>query len=294
MHKLLEITNLGKRYEGFALKNFNLSLEPDRVVGLVGSNGAGKTTVLKTILGLVSADQGHVRLFGESVTPNDATLGRTKQRIGVVFDSCAFPPDCLTKDVGIIGKASFSTWDNAQWNNLLERFKISPKKKVSDLSRGMGMKLTLAFALVHNPDLLLLDEATAGLDPLAREEVLGILRTFMEHEGHSILMSTHITTDLEKIADSIVCLDDGATVFDVPRETITDEAGIARCRIAELDAILTSGAYSPCQLYLMRNEYGIDLLVPDRFAFARMFPDIAIERSTIEEYLTLRLKGEAL
>ena len=129
-----------------------------------------------------------------------------------------------------------ATWDDGP----LERasataFKLTPKKKVSELSRGMGMKLTLAFALAHHPQLLVLDEATAGLDPLARDEVLDILRDFVAEGDRGILMSTHITSDLEKIADEIVCVDNGAIVFSAPKDAITDEAGVARCRAAEVD-----------------------------------------------------------
>lgn len=294
MQKLLELENLGKRYKDFTLRGINLSLEPGRVTGLVGSNGAGKTTIMKAALGIIAPDEGTVRLLGEEVRLDSPTLDQLKQRVGVVFDTCAFPNECQVRDVGTMGKASFPTWDPALWRTLIERFGLTPKKKVSELSRGMGMKLTLAFALAHKPDVLLLDEATAGLDPLAREEVLGMLRDFMASEDRGILMATHITTDLEKIADTIICIDAGQLVFEASRETITDEAGIARCRAAELEAVRESGMLAAGSAYLMRGNYGTDLLVPDRFAFARAFPGITVDRATIEEYMTLRLRGELL
>lgn len=351
--KLLEVTGLVKRYEGFTLEGVSLSLEPGCVIGLVGSNGAGKTTVLKSVLGLVLPDGGSVRLLGEEVFPGGGASDRVKQRVGVVFDTCAFPGDCRVADVAAMGRALFDNWDGARWDELARRFALPRKKKVSELSRGMGMKLSLAFALAHGPELLILDEATAGIDPLARDEVLDILREFMADGRRGILMSSHITTDLEKLADKVVCLDAGKVVFSAPKEAITDEAGIARCRAVDLEAVLASGltgasaeasvasaatstsvstdapvvsasapidaspAVSPdgsaarisaaplrladassvapvAEMYVLRGAYGSDLLVPDRFAFSRVFPDVPVDKATLEEYLTLRLKGEKL
>ena len=161
------------------------------------------------------------------------------------------------------------------------------------MSRGMGMKLTLAFALSHNPELLVLDEATAGLDPIARDEVLDLLRDFMAEGDRGILMSTHITSDLEKIADEVVCVDAGRIVFTAPKDAITDEAGVARCRAADVTAILDVGFFAPGEARILRHDYGYDVLAPDRFAFARAFPDIPVDKATIEDYMTLTLKGES-
>ena len=158
----------------------------------------------------------------------------------------------------------------------------------------MGMKLSLAFALAHRPDLLVLDEATAGLDPLARDEVLDLLRGFMEEEGHAILMSTHITTDLEKIADEVVCIDEGRLAFSAPKDAICDDAGIARCRTADLERLASSGAFAAGSLRALPRGMAVDVLVPDRFACARALPDVAVDRASIEDYMTIMLKGEAL
>lgn len=292
MTYLLETENLGKRYEGFTLAGVNLAVEPGHIVGLIGSNGAGKTTTLKAILGLIAADMGTVRLFGQAVTPSSAALDELKARIGIVLDTCAFPATCRVADVAAIGRAAYPTWDNARFRDLAGTFGLPPKKKVSELSRGMGMKLTLAFALAHHPDLLVLDEATAGLDPLARDEVLALLRTFMETGERGILMSTHITSDLEKIADEVVCIDNGGLAFSTPKDAITDTAGVARCRAADLDAVLAAGLFAPGAMRVLRRDFGTDVLVPDRFAFARAFPDIPVDAASIEDYLTLTLKGE--
>lgn len=309
--KLLEVDGLAKRYEGFTLEGVSINLEPGCVIGLVGSNGAGKTTVLKSILGLVLPDGGSVRLLGEEVFPGSGASDRVKQRVGVVFDTCAFPADCRVADVAAMGRALFDNWDGARWDEFARRFALPRKKKVSELSRGMGMKLSLAFALAHDPELLILDEATAGIDPLARDEVLDILREFMADGRCGILMSSHITTDLEKLADEVICLDAGKVVFSAAKEAITDEAGIARCRATDLEAVLASGwpggsadapgassaapsAASTAEMYVLRGTYGSDLLVPDRFAFSRAFPGIPVDKATLEEYMALRLKGEKL
>lgn len=162
---------------------------------------------------------------------------------------------------------------------------------MKDLSRGMGMKLSLACALAHNPQALILDEATAGLDPMARDEALERLRDFVAQPGHAILMSSHITSDLERIADRIVCIDAGRIVFDLEKDAITDSAGVARCRVADLERIASSGMVPDSELRYLRHDYGIDVLVPDRFAFAEMFPDIPFDRMTIDDYMSLTLKG---
>ncbi|MEC4176754.1 ABC transporter ATP-binding protein [Adlercreutzia sp. R21] len=293
MTNLIEIDNLGKRYDGFTLADVSLAVEPGSVVGFIGSNGAGKTTTLKAALGLIGADTGTVRLFGEEVRPGASALDALKARIGVVLDTCAFPGTCTVKSVGSIGRAAYASWDSARFAALTERFELAPRKKVSELSRGMGMKLTLAFALAHHPELLILDEATAGLDPLAREDVLDLLRDFMAEGDRGIFMSTHITSDLEKIADEVVCLDAGRVVFSLPKDAITDEAGVARCRAAELEAVLASDFLSADAVRIERHGFGCNLLVPDRFAFARAFPDIPVDAATIEDYMTLTLKGES-
>lgn len=177
MTYLMEIDNLGKRYDDFELSGVSLAVEPGCVVGFIGSNGAGKTTTIKAALGILAADEGAVRLFGQPIACGSPELDTIKSRIGVVLDTCAFPDTCRVGDVGAIGRAAYREWDAVQFAALCDRFNLAPKKKVGELSRGMGMKLTLAFALSHNPELLVLDEATAGLDPIARDEVLAFCAT---------------------------------------------------------------------------------------------------------------------
>ena len=211
MSDLLRIQGLCKRYGDFSLSDVSLSVPEGSVVGLVGSNGAGKTTTIKAALGLVYADSGTIDLLGCPVTRNDAAAAaRARQGVGIVFDTCPFPQLYTVRDVQAVMRATYVGWDDDAFERHIEAFGLTPEKKVGKLSRGMGMKLSLACALSHAARLLVLDEATAGLDPLAREEVLGMLRRYLAHEDRGILMSTHITTDLESIADYVVCIDGGA------------------------------------------------------------------------------------
>lgn len=292
MEELLKIGSLEKRYDGFSLSIAALSVAPGTVVGLVGSNGAGKTTTLKAALGLIAPDGGTIEMLGQRIAVGSSTIDKVKAQVGIVLDTCAFPSTFRVKDAATLGKAAYATWDQQLFCQLRDQFELPEKNTVAKLSRGMGMKLSLAFALAHHPQLLVLDEATAGLDPIAREEVLDILRRFMEYDGHGILMSTHITSDLEKIADEVVCIDNGRIVFDLEKEAISDQAAIARCRQQDMEAIVASGMFDEGSMRFISHGFSTDLLVPDRFAFARQFPDIALDRATIEDYMTLSLKGE--
>ena len=284
---------LTKHYEGFSLRGVDLCVDEGEIVGFVGKNGAGKSTTIKALLGLIRTDGGQARLLG---TPSE-TLARpegaaTKEHVGVVFDTVSLPGHLRVRDVGRIHARAFATWDSRRFRQLCSELELPGEKCVKDLSRGMGMKLSLICALSHNPDLLVLDEATAGLDPLAREQALDALRLFMNEPKHAILMSSHITSDLEKIADYIVCIDGGRIVFAVEKDAITDFAGVAQCRAAEFDAVVDSGFFAPGTLHFERSAYGTAVLVPDRLAFAARFPQIVLDRADIDAYMSLMLKGD--
>ena len=286
---LIEARGLTKHYDGFSLEGVDLAVNEGEVVGFVGQNGAGKSTTIKALLGLIRVDGGEGSVLG---TPSDeltrASGAATKERVGVVFDTVSLPGHLRVADVGRIYASS---WDAHRFSQLTHDLGLDPKKAVKDLSRGMGMKLSLACALAHDPQVLILDEATAGLDPMARDEALERLRDFVAQPGHAILMSSHITSDLERIADRIACIDAGRIVFDLEKDAITDSAGVARCRVADLERIASSGMVPDSELRYLRHDYGIDVLVPDRFAFAEMFPDIPCDRMTIDDYMSLTLKG---
>ena len=289
---LIEARGLTKHYDGFSLEGVNLAVNEGEVVGFVGQNGAGKSTTIKALLGLIRVDGGEGSVLG---TPSDeltrASGAATKERVGVDFDTVSLPGHLRVADVGRIYASAFASWDAHRFSQLTHDLGLDPKKAVKDLSRGMGMKLSLACALAHDPQVLILDEATAGLDPMARDEALERLRDFVAEPGHAILMSSHITSDLERIADRIVCIDAGRIVFDLEKDAITDSAGVARCRVADLERIASSGMIPDSELRYLRHDYGIDVLVPDRFAFAEMFPDIPCDRMTIDDYMSLTLKG---
>ena len=293
---LLEVNHLGIVFGGLhAVDKFSLKIEKGQLYGLIGPNGAGKTTTIRAALGLIKLDAGEVHLLGQrcDTYAPDETQRHLRSRIGLVLDTCPFPSTLKVGEVERLVGPAYPTWSCETFAGFIDRFGLDPKTKVKDLSRGMGMKLTLAFALSHNPELLVLDEATAGLDPIARDEVLDLLRDFMAEGDRGILMSTHITSDLEKIADEVVCVDAGRIVFTAPKDVITDEAGVARCRAADVTAILDAGFFAPGEARILRHDYGCDVLVPDRFAFARAFPDIPVDKATIEDYMTLTLKGES-
>ncbi|WP_204559562.1 ABC transporter ATP-binding protein [Collinsella tanakaei] len=290
---LIDARSLTKHYDGFSLQDVNLTVDEGEVVGFVGQNGAGKSTTIKALLGIIELDGGEARVLGTDAHDLGHTSAgaRTKEEIGVVFDTVSVPGHLRVADVGHVHALAYSTWSQHIFNRLTRAFALDPAKQVKDLSRGMGMKLSLACALSHGARLLILDEATAGLDPMARDEVLDLLRGFVEAPGHAVLMSSHITSDLEKIADRVVCIEDGRIVFNLAKDEITDEMGIARCRACDFETICASGIIPEREIRYRKHDYGIDLLVPDRFAFAENFPNIPVDHMTIDDYLTLTLKG---
>ncbi len=293
MNDLLRITGLKKHYKDFTLDGVDLAVPAGSVIGFIGSNGAGKTTTIKAILGLIRPDEGSIELFGEDMTHAPASrLAAAKQRIGVVFDTCSFPEEITVENAGKLMASCYKAWNAPAFRTFARAFELPENKTVKELSRGMSMKLSLACALAHNPDLLILDEATAGLDPMAREQALDTLRLFMNGDNRGILMSSHITSDLEKIADYIVCIDEGQIKFALEKDAITDLAGIAQCRAAEFDELAESGFFARGEMHFERNTYGTTVLAPDRMAFSARFPHIAIDRADIDAYMSLMLKGE--
>jgi ABC-2 type transport system ATP-binding protein len=286
MDDLLKIKGLCKAYKDFSLSNVSFSVPQDSVVGLVGANGAGKTTIIRSALGIIPVNGGQLEICGALPAAN------VKQDVGIVFDTCSFPDEITVHDVARMMKASYSNWDAEVFSKNLQEFSLPTSRKIRELSRGMGMKLMLAIALSHQARLLVLDEATAGLDPLARDEVLEVLRSYMERPGRGILMSTHITSDLERIADYIVCIDAGKVLFSCDKDAITEVAGIARCRKDQFAAVMESGKLKPGETHFSCHAYGVDVLVDDRCAFTREFPEIAVEKASIDEYMRLTLKGD--
>ena len=290
MQNLLELKGVSRRVsDRFSLRDVMLAVEPGQIVGFVGANGAGKTTTIRAALGLIKLDAGEVRLFGQRCGADapDETQRCLRSRVGLVLDTCPFPSTLKVGQIEALVGQAYPTWDRKTFAGFIDRFGLDPKTKVKNLSRGMGMKLQLACALSHNAKLLLLDEATAGLDPMAREELLDELLAFVADGQHSVLLSSHITSDLDRAADRVICIDNGSIVFDLPREDITDRAGIAHCtqtQAAELMACV-EGARAA------HHAYSVDVLVPNRREALEAFPEIPCDRATIDDYLRLLLKG---
>ena len=298
---LVEAHDLVKRYDGFALQGVSLQVEAGTVVGFVGRNGAGKSTTIKALLGLVALDGGEARVLGMSLDELAGPRGaEVKEHIGVVFDTMPLPGGLRLDGVERVMRAAYRTWDHARFATLCERFGLGMRKHVKELSRGMGMKLQLACALSHDARLLVLDEATAGLDPIARDETLDVLREFVADESHGVLLSSHITSDLEKIADVVCCIDNGRIVFSRPKDDICDRMGLVRLHSRDLDELRAAGpaaipgATSDNPARVLRQEMGLALCVPDRSAFAQAWPELECEHLTIDDYLNFVLKGELL
>lgn len=290
MQYLLEIKGASRHVsDRFSLHDVTLAVEPGQIVGFVGANGAGKTTTIRAALGLIKLDAGEVHLFGQRCGADapDGSQRHLRSRVGLVLDTCPFPSTLKVGQVESLVGPAYPTWDRETFAGFINQFGLDPKTKVKDLSRGMGMKLQLACALSHNAKLLVLDEATAGLDPMAREELLDELLAFVADDQHSVLLSSHITSDLDRTADRVICIDNGAIIFDLPREDITDRAGIAHCTQAQAAELMTcvEGARA------VHHAYSVDVLVPNRRETLEAFPEIPCDRVTIDDYLRLTLKG---
>ena len=290
MQNLLELKGISRTVsDRFSLRDVTLAVEPGQIVGFVGANGAGKTTTIRAALGLIKLDAGEVHLFGQRCGADapDESQRHLRSRVGLVLDTCPFPSTLKVGQIESLVGPAYPTWDRETFAGFINRFGLDSKTKVKDLSRGMGMKLQLACALSHNAKLLVLDEATAGLDPMAREELLDELLAFVSDDQRSVLLSSHITSDLDRAADRVICIDNGSIVFDLPREDITDRAGIAHCtqtQAAELMACV-EGARAA------HHAYSVDVLVPNRREALEAFPEIPCDRATIDDYLRLLLKG---
>ena len=226
----IEVRNLTKQYPGFALKDVSFQIPEGSIVGFIGENGAGKSTTIKAILELIRRDDGEIRLFGVPDGARDKTL---KEQIGVVFDENCFPDYLNRRDVNRMLKAIYRGWQEERFGKLCDRFGLPEKQKIKEYSRGMKMKLSIAAALSHQARLLILDEALSGLDPVVRAEILDMLREFVMDERHTVFLSSHITSDIEKIADYILLIHKGELLLYEDRDTLLEEYALIRCSAEE-------------------------------------------------------------
>jgi ABC-2 type transport system ATP-binding protein len=284
METALQITNLTKQYPGFLLDHVTFSVPRGAIVGLIGENGAGKTTTIHTILGLRRPDAGEVQIFGQSMESDPVAL---KERIGVAFDELHFYETMTPQRVGKISAAAYHNWDQAAYDEYLRKFQLPVDQRLKGFSKGMKMKLNLAVAMSHHPELLILDEPTSGLDPVMRDEFLDILLEYIQDENHAVLLSSHITTDLEKVADYIVFLHQGKCLFEKPKDELLYSFGLIRCGVADLERIDQSEV-----LAWRKCDYQWEVLVSDRAAAKRKYRDLIIDAPTIEEIMLLYVKGE--
>ena len=232
MENAICIRGLCKHYEDFSLENLDLTVPTGTIVGFVGENGAGKTTTLKAIFGAIRTDGGSIEVLG--CTDPDRL---DKSQIGVVMEDSFFYETLTPRQVNSIMKSLQPGWDSAEFARLLHDYQLPEKKLIKDMSKGMRMKFRLATALAHKPKLLILDEATSGLDPVVRGEVLDYLRDYIQDENHSVLMSSHITSDLEKVADSIAYLHKGRLLFQMDRDELLEKYGVLRCSPEQLEVL---------------------------------------------------------
>lgn len=285
MENILEIKNLNKKYKEFELKNINLSLPQGMIMGLIGENGAGKTTTIKSILNLVRIDSGEIKIFGLDFKKDEKQI---KENIGVVLDDSFLSEYLTCKDINKIMKNIYKTWDEELFFNYLKNFNLPLNKNSKEFSSGMKMKLKIAVALSHKPKLLILDEPTSGLDPIARNEILDIFQDFIQNGENSILVSSHITSDLEHIADYITFINNGEIILCKNKDELLEKYGIAKCTENEFNSIAT------CDFVKYRkNKYDYELLVEDKNIFSKKYSNVTvIDKPSIEDIMLIYIKGE--
>ena len=284
MNNSLEVKNLCKKYNEFELKNINLKLPKGMIMGLIGENGAGKTTTIKSILNLINIDNGEIKIFGLNIKENEKKI---KEDIGVVLDDAFFSEYLNPADINKIMRKIYKKWDEKLYYKYLEDFKL-PKNKISkEFSSGMKMKLKIAVALSHHPKLLILDEPTSGLDPVARSEILDIFQDFIQNEENSIFVSSHITSDLEHIADYITFINNGEIVLSKTRDELLEKYGIVKCSKLEFEKI-DKNDYVKFKV----NRYEYDVLVEDKAKFKRKYEFKIIDKPTLDDIMLIYIKGD--
>lgn len=284
MKNIIEVLNLSKHYTEFELKNVSFSVPTGSIVGFIGENGAGKTTTIKLILNEIKRDSGSVQIFGMDNRKDERKI---KEQIGVVFDESYFHGEFNPVEISKIMRRVFQSWDNALFLHYLTAFKLPPNKKIKEYSKGMKMKLGIATALAHKPRLLILDEATSGLDPIVRSEILDIFLDFIQDENHAVLFSSHITSDLEKVADYVTFIHEGQIVFSRSKDELIYNSGILKCSASDFSKLDKSGL-----VRWRKGECGYEALVTDRNTAKRKYPNLLIDTATIDEIMLFYVKGE--
>lgn len=288
MEKILEVTNLRKDYRDFSVKDISFSLDRGFIMGFIGPNGAGKTTTIKLIMNLLKKDGGDIKIFGMDNTKNQYAI---KEKIGFVYDENYYFEELTISEMEKVVAPLYKSWDKALFKKYLNEFSLSPRKKIKDLSKGMKMKFSLTMALSHNPQLLIMDEPTSGLDPVVRNELLEILGSIIQDENKSIFFSTHITSDLDKIADYILFLNNGKVVLNSSKEMINEQYAVIK---GEKELLLDKN-FKDCIIGIKENQFGFEGLTKDKNnALKYVAGKGKIEKATLEDlilYYTRRDKN---
>ncbi len=273
----VELKGVTKKYDGFTLSDVSFSVPKGCIMGFIGQNGAGKTTTIRSMLNIVKPDSGEIKLLGLDNIRYEMEI---KSRIAAVFDELPFH-DCLNvRDISRIFQGLYSEWDSSVYSQYTERFELPSKKKIGDFSKGMKMKLQIACALSHNAELLVMDEATTGLDPVVRDEILHIFMEYIRNGERSVLMSSHITSDLEKTADMVTLIDNGRILLTGCKDEITESYGILKCSRSEVNDIDATDIVS-----VRVNEYGAEVMVTDRAEAARRYSGAVIDPADIDDIM---------
>ena len=283
MNSILEVKHLNKKYGDFELKDINFNLYSGKIIGFVGENGSGKTTTIKSILNLIKIDSGEINIFNE---PHDKLSRELREKIGVVLDDGFLPEQLNYEDMRAIMSNLYSKWDDKLFYEYIKKFKLPKNKNMKEYSSGMKMKLKLIVALCHHPKLLILDEPTSGLDPIARYDVLDILKDFIKDGDNVILISSHITSDLENIADYIMFINEGKIILEQKKDILMMEYGIVRIdeeKIKEIDK-------DDYIKYLCYKDISL-ILTSNKKDFKRKYPQFEIERASIENIMLIYMRG---
>lgn len=277
----IEIKRLNKTYPGFKLENINLTLPQGSILGLVGENGAGKSTTIKLIMNTVLKDKGSVSVLGVDNESND--FDQLKQDIGIVLDEAYFPESLTAKRLARVMSKTYNNWDEDGYYNFLDKLSLPKDKEFRNFSRGMKMKLAIAVAMSHKPKLLILDEATSGLDPMIRNEILDIFNDFTRDESHSILLSSHIVSDLEKICDYIAFIHNGKLLFCEEKDRLLEEYAIVKLSQADFEAIPEEAVKG-----VKTNEYCVEALVLK----SKVYSECVTEYTSLEDIILFLAKGD--
>lgn len=280
----IEIRDLCKQYDGFRLDKVSFTVPKGSIMGFIGQNGAGKTTTIRALLGIIPPDSGELRLLGHDAIKDEIAV---KERMAAVFDEMPFQDIFHAQHIERILAGIFPHWEHETYQNYLDRFQLPQKKKIGSFSKGMKMKLQIAAALSHGAELLVMDEATTGLDPVVRNEILGIFLEYLQDENHSILMSSHITSDLEKIADSVTFIDRGRILLSGCKDEILERHAVIRCTRHDYKDI------DPADFISARvNDFGAELMVSGQAELRRKYDGLAFDPATLEEIMVYYVNRE--